>query len=73
MSDTPENRGFDGPHPTPAHQPKGRAKHDPPVAARHDKPWMNSFGKLRDLRSETHRINRIIEQAFGRIEPEAWT
>ena len=37
-----------------------------------DKPWMKSFGKLRDLRSETARINRIIEEEFGRIEPEEW-
>lgn len=35
-----------------------------------EKPWMNSFGKLRGLRKETARINRIIEQEFDQIEPE---
>ncbi len=37
---------------------------------RGDKPWMQSFGKLRGLRGETARINRLIEEAFERIEPE---
>ena len=37
-----------------------------------DKPWMKTFGKLRSLRKETARINRIIEEEFGQIEPEAW-
>ncbi|MCU1258057.1 MAG: hypothetical protein JWO80_942 [Bryobacterales bacterium] len=34
------------------------------------KPWMQSFGKLRDLHTETVRINRVIEEEFGQIEPE---
>jgi hypothetical protein len=34
------------------------------------KPWMKTFGKLRHLRKETARINRIIEEEFGQIEPE---
>lgn len=34
------------------------------------KPWMKSFGKLRHLRRETQKINRIIDQEFERIEPE---
>lgn len=33
-----------------------------------DKPWLKTFGKLRGLRKETARINRIIEDEFGRIE-----
>ena len=37
-----------------------------------DKPWLKTFGKLRSLRKETARINRIIEEAFGQIEPEDW-
>ena len=41
-------------------------------AKRPDQPWMKSFGKLRPLRSETARINRIIEAEFGKIEPEDW-
>jgi hypothetical protein len=35
-----------------------------------EKPWMKGFGKLRQLHKETARINRIIEEEFGRIEPE---
>jgi len=35
-----------------------------------DKPWLKTFGKLRSLRKETAGINRMIEQEFGRIEPE---
>ncbi|MEP7361969.1 MAG: hypothetical protein ABI972_01835 [Acidobacteriota bacterium] len=35
-----------------------------------EKPWMKSFGKLKSLRQETARINRIIENEFGQIEPE---
>jgi len=39
---------------------------------RQDKPWLKTFGKLRGLRKETTRINRIIDDEFGRIEPEDW-
>ncbi len=35
-----------------------------------EKPWMAAFGKLRHLRKETARINRIIEEEFEQIEPE---
>ena len=35
-------------------------------------PWINSFGKLRGLHTETVRINRIIEAEFDQIEPEDW-
>ena len=28
-------------------------------------PWMKHIGKLKDLRKETKRINRVIEEAFG--------
>jgi len=35
-----------------------------------DKPWMKSFGKLRHLRRETARINRLIEDEFEQIETE---
>lgn len=33
-----------------------------------DKPWMKSFGKLRHLRKETARINRLIEDEFEQID-----
>ena len=39
---------------------------------RQDKPWMRSFGKLRRLR-ETAKINRIIEEEFGGINPSVRT
>jgi hypothetical protein len=38
----------------------------------HEKPWMKSFGKLRHLHKETVQINRVIEEEFGKIEPEDW-
>jgi hypothetical protein len=34
------------------------------------KPWMASFGKLRSLRHETARINLLIDEEFGQIQPE---
>lgn len=42
-------------------------------SAREEKPWLKSFGKLRSLRAETARINRIIEEKFERIVPEDWS
>jgi hypothetical protein len=35
-----------------------------------EKPWLKSFGKLRNLRTETARITAIIEEEFERIDPE---
>jgi hypothetical protein len=37
-----------------------------------EKPWMKSFGKLRNMREETKRINKVIEETFGQIDPEDW-
>ena len=37
-----------------------------------ERPWMKGFGELRDLHEETMRIERIIEEEFGQIEPEDW-
>jgi hypothetical protein len=34
------------------------------------KPWMAGFGKLRHLRRETTKINRIIAEEFEQIEAE---
>lgn len=36
------------------------------------RPWMAAFGKLRRLRKETARINRIIEEEFEKIDAEDW-
>jgi hypothetical protein len=38
-----------------------KLKTKPAVGA---KPWMKHIGKLRNLRGETRRINKLIEQAF---------
>ncbi len=35
-------------------------------------PWMKHIGKLKHLRKETARINKIIEEEFGQVEPEMW-
>ena len=37
-----------------------------------EKPWIKLAGRLRHLRKETARINRVIEQEFGKVEPEEW-
>jgi hypothetical protein len=52
---------------TDAVEDKLRSK--PSVAA---KPWMAMAGKLKHLRKETARINRLIEAEFEQIEPEMW-
>lgn len=33
-------------------------------------PWMKEFGALADLEEENRRIEGLIAEAFGRIEPE---
>jgi hypothetical protein len=35
-----------------------------------DPSWMNGFGKLRRLRSETARIQAVIEDEFESVESE---
>ncbi len=37
-----------------------------------NRPWISLAGKLRHLRKESARINRLIEKEFERIEPEEW-
>lgn len=39
---------------------------------RPEKPWMRGFGALRHLSGETARINRVIEEEFGQVNPEDW-
>jgi hypothetical protein len=36
------------------------------------RPWMKHMGKLKDLRKETARINRVIEESFEEIDPAMW-
>ena len=33
-------------------------------------PWMRGFGRLRTLRRETARIQRVIDREFEIVEPE---
>lgn len=42
------------------------------ASGRRGKPWMKTFGKLRHLKKETARINRIISAEFGQIDSEDW-
>ncbi len=39
-----------------------------PAAA--EPPWMQGFGKLKHLHEETVRIQSVIDEEFGVIEPE---
>jgi hypothetical protein len=34
-----------------------------------ESPWMTSFGKLRSLRRESARIDRVVRAEFDRVEP----
>ena len=37
-----------------------------------EKPWVKHMGKLKHLRKETARINRLIEEDSENIDPEIW-
>jgi hypothetical protein len=37
-----------------------------------EKPWVRLMGKLKHLRKETARINRLIEEDSEKIDPEMW-
>jgi hypothetical protein len=37
-----------------------------------EKPWIRFMGKLKHLRKETARIQRLIDEEFEKIEPEEW-
>lgn len=36
------------------------------------KPWMRLAGGLRHLHKETVRINKLMDDEFGKIDPEEW-
>jgi len=36
------------------------------------KPWTTMAGNLKHLHKETVRIQKLIDQEFGQIEPEDW-
>ena len=37
-----------------------------------DKPWMKAAGGLRHLHAENVRIQKLIDEEFGKLEPEDW-
>jgi hypothetical protein len=37
-----------------------------------EKPWMKSFGGLRELHRETARVDRIVAEEFEQIDEEDW-
>jgi hypothetical protein len=37
-----------------------------------EKPWLKHMGKLKHLRKQTVRINRLIEEDSEKIDPEMW-
>lgn len=39
---------------------------------RSEKPWVRHMGKLKHLRKETARINRLIQEDAEKIDPEMW-
>lgn len=39
---------------------------------RPDRPWLECAGELAHLHRETVRIQKIIDEEFGQIEPEDW-
>lgn len=38
-----------------------------------EKPWLKLVGKLKHLRRETARINRVIEEETEKIDSEMWS
>jgi hypothetical protein len=36
------------------------------------KPWMKTIGGLKHLHKENARIQKLIDEEFGKIEPEEW-
>ena len=36
------------------------------------KPWMKTIGGLKHLHKDNLRVQRIIDEEFGKIEPEDW-
>jgi hypothetical protein len=41
-------------------------------ASTRDKPWMKMAGGLHHLHKETVRIQKLIDEEFGQVEPEDW-
>jgi hypothetical protein len=37
-----------------------------------EKPWVKHMGKLKHLKRETKRVNKLIEEQSEKIDPEMW-
>ncbi len=37
-----------------------------------ERPWMKHLGKLKHLHKERKQIDKRVEEAFERIDPEVW-
>jgi len=37
-----------------------------------EKPWLKHMGKLKHLRKETKRVNKLIEEQSEKIDEEMW-
>jgi hypothetical protein len=44
----------------------------PPANPAAERTWMKCFGALSHLKEDNARLNQIIEEEFGQIEPEMW-
>lgn len=40
--------------------------------SREARPWMKLAGKLKHLKAETARIQKVIDEEFGKVDPEGW-
>jgi len=38
----------------------------------HERPWMKHLGKLKHLHKENKQIEKRVEEAFGKIDPDVW-
>lgn len=36
------------------------------------RPWMNGFGAMKELSSDTRRIQKRIDEAFSQVDSEGW-
>lgn len=37
-----------------------------------EKPWLKAFGGLKDLHKENRKLDRLIADEFGQVDPEDW-
>ena len=37
-----------------------------------EKPWLTAFGGLKDLHKENRKLDRLIADEFGQVDPKDW-